>query len=296
LLQQATPIIDPISTRRSKIDPVTDTIFLKLGGSVITDKTRRYSARLESLERLAREIHSVLVSKRDLHLVIGHGSGSFGHFAVKESLAPYPYPPPESADPRGLLDYWRGFAEVWYRASQLNRYVVDALHAAEIPLIAFAPSAMAMADSGKIKSWDTTSIKKALECGLVPVIYGDIAFDAIKGGTILSTETLMFHLAQQLHPKTILLAGLEAAVWADFPARQQRIEKITANGFNALSARIGGSRGTDVTGGMRSKVEEMLRLVRQIPDLTVQIFSGEEAGNVEDALKGRILGTLITSD
>ena len=51
--------------------------------------------------------------------------------------------------------------------------------------------------------------------------------------------------------------------------------------------------GVDVTGGMKSKVEEMLSLVEQIPNLDVQIFSGEEAGNVKRALIGELLGTLI---
>ena len=51
-----------------------------------------------------------------------------------------------------------------------------------------------------------------------------------------------------------------------------------------------------MTGGMRSKVEEMLVLVRQIAGVSVQIFSGEEAGNVERALEGEQLGTLIERD
>ena len=49
----------------------------------------------------------------------------------------------------------------------------------------------------------------------------------------------------------------------------------------------------DVTGGMKSKVEEMLSLVEQIPNLNVQIFSGEETGNVKRTLTGELLGTLI---
>jgi isopentenyl phosphate kinase len=275
---------------------VTDTIFLKLGGSVITDKTIPYSARLDSLERLAGEIRDALAAEPGLRLVIGHGSGSFGHYAVKESLAPHPYPPPAGAGPEAERLFWHGFAEVWYRASQLDRHVVDALHGAGIPVVAFAPSAAARAASGAISSWDTAPIRNALRVGLVPVIHGDIAFDPVNGGTILSTEMLMFRLAHELRPNRILLAGLEAAVWADFPARQQRIEKITPASFAALAGGIGGSHGTDVTGGMRSKVQEMVQLVQEVPDLSVQIFSGEEAGNVEAALKGRLLGTLITSD
>src|SRR5512143_3863135 len=186
-----------------------------------------YSPRLDSLDRLGPEIYSALVNRPSMQLVIGHGSGSFGHYAVKESLAPHPYPPPAGSAPEAARDFWHGFAEVWYRASQLNRYVVEALHNAGVPVISFAPSAMATAENGAIKTWDVAPIRKALQSGLVPVIYGDIAFDAVKGGTILSTEMLMFRLAHELRPAAILLAGLEAAVWADFPARERRLERIT---------------------------------------------------------------------
>ncbi len=282
--------------RQCTIGLVTDIIFLKLGGSLITDKTKPYLPRLDSLERLAREIQGVRTRLPDLRLVIGHGSGSFGHQAAREAWEPHPYLPAADHRSVGMAAFWRGFEEVWYRASQLNRFVAEALHDVGIPVVSFPPSAMARAEAGNIREWDTEPIEAALDCGLVPLTYGDIVFDAAKGGTILSTEMLMFWLAKRLHPRTILLAGLEGAVWADFPSRQQRVEKITASTFDALSGRIGGSHGTDVTGGMRSKVEEMLGLVQQIPGISVQIFSGEEAGNVARALEGAHLGTLIESD
>jgi isopentenyl phosphate kinase len=248
---------------------------------------------MDSLQRLSNEIASALRANPALRLIIGHGSGSFGHYAVKEALAPHRYPPP---DEKGAEDYWHGVAEVWYRASQLNRYVVEALHAAGIPVISFPASATASAENGKIQTWHLEQFDTALRSGLVPVIYGDIAFDSIRGSTILSTEILLFKLAHWLRPRSVLLAGLEAAVWADFPAREQRVEKITAAGYDAISGQVGGSHGTDVTGGMRSKVEEMLELVHQLPTLTVQIFSGKEPGNLERALRGEVLGTLIASD
>jgi isopentenyl phosphate kinase len=278
------------------MEAVSKIIFLKLGGSLITDKSMPYTPRLDRLARLAGEIRSALSRNPGMQLLVGHGSGSFGHYAVKESLARYPFPPPSSAVASGLENYWRGFAEVWYRASQLNRYVVEALHTAGIPAVSFPPSALVRAENGVIESWDITLLNVALQSGLVPVVYGDIAFDSVKGGTILSTEMLMFYLAQRLHPWSILLAGIEAAVWADFPLRQRRVERVTAAGYNSLSGRIGGSQSTDVTGGMRSKVEEMLELVHQIQGVTVQIFSGEEPGNLEKALDGELLGTLIASD
>jgi isopentenyl phosphate kinase len=135
----------------------------------------------------------------------------------------------------------------------------------------------------------------ALAAGIVPVIYGDVTFDEVRGGTILSTEDLFSHLARALNPERILLAGLEAAVWEDFPARTRRINTITPQTFNEISAGVGKANGADVTGGMEDKVTQMLSLVQQIPDLKVQIFSGVEPGSISRALSGETLGTWITA-
>ncbi len=262
-------------------------IFLKLGGSLITDKTQPYTVRRDKLSELAREIKSARARTPGLRLVIGHGSGSFGHYAVTEH-----YPNLEIREKKD----WLGFNEVWYRASQLNRYVVEAFHDAGVPAMAIQPSAAVISKNGVIRNWELAPLVSALNAGIVPMIYGDMTFDITKGGTVLSTEALMFYLAQQIRPQRILLAGLEAAVWADFPARRQRVEKVTPGNYDAVAGKVGGSHGTDVTGGMKSKVEEMLRLVQTIPQMTVQIFSGEESGNVERVLNGAVLGTLIARD
>jgi isopentenyl phosphate kinase len=60
------------------------TIFLKLGGSLITDKTRVEHARKPIIRRLAREIKAAREARPDLQIVLGHGSGSFGHVAAKK--------------------------------------------------------------------------------------------------------------------------------------------------------------------------------------------------------------------
>jgi isopentenyl phosphate kinase len=272
-------------------------VFLKLGGSLITDKTQPYTARLDKLDHAAAEIKSVLNKTSDLKLILGHGSGSFGHFAVQEQSIELQLPP---FSQKGKNDqdksYWKGFSEVWFRASQLNRIVIEALRRASIKAISIPPSATVSTEDGNIKQWDLSTLHSAFKADLVPVIYGDIVFDDVRGGVVLSTEDLLFYLAHQFHIKSVLLAGLEAAVWADFPTRQRAVEKITPSTFNSVSGKIGASHGVDVTGGMRSKVEEMLRLVEQIPDLTVQIFSGEETGNIEKVLSGEQLGTLIHGD
>jgi isopentenyl phosphate kinase len=129
--------------------------------------------------------------------------------------------------------------------------------------------------------------------GLLPVIHGDVIFDEILGGTILSTEDLFEHLAHKLHPQRILLAGMEAGVWADFPARTQLLDEITPARFLQQAPGLAGTAGTDVTGGMHTKVTGMLALLEQIPDLEILIFSGEQSGNLRRALGGENLGTRL---
>jgi isopentenyl phosphate kinase len=90
-----------------------------------------------------------------------------------------------------------------------------------------------------------------------------------------------------------LLAGLEEAVWADFPARKHMVRKVTRVSFNKIRKSTGKATGADVTGGMESKVRQMLELVEAVPGLKIQIFSGETPGNLQRALLGEHLGTLI---
>lgn len=263
-------------------------ILLKLGGSLITDKTVAYTPRLDVLDQLATELAAALWGNPGLHLVLGHGSGSFGHTAAKE------YGTRGGLKPDGAPgEYWRGFAEVWYQAKQLNQFVMEALHKAGVPALTISPVSAVIASDGKLSAWDLTPLNMALAAGLVPVVHGDVIFDKTRGGTIFSTEDLFEHIARELSPQSILLAGLEGAVWADYPARQIRVETISPTSLAEIKRSIGASHGADVTGGMESKVQQMLDLAQQIPGLTAQIFSGEQPSNLKRALAGENLGTLI---
>jgi isopentenyl phosphate kinase len=275
-------------------------VFLKLGGSLITDKTQPYTPRLDVIEDVALQISKAFQSHTDLRLVLGHGSGSFGHVAASEyrtrdGFRPLSSPPTQQVRDQTEENYWKGFAEVWYQASALNRFVMEALHKTRVPAIALAPSANVIASDGQVSTWEMAPIRRALESGLVPVIYGDVTFDEVRGGTILSTEDLFSYLTQALNPTRILLAGIEEAVWSDFPTRSRKIESITPQTFSQISAGIGKAAGADVTGGMEAKVTQMLDLVQIHPDLKIQIFSGKEPGNIERALQGESLGTWISA-
>lgn len=260
-------------------------IFLKLGGSLITDKDIPYTPRIDKLKDLAAEIKAALDSNPGMKLILGHGSGSFGHTAAKKH---------GTRNGVQSAGQWYGFAEVKYQAAELTRHVIQALMEAGLPAISLHPSSSMVSQRRKVTAHNVLTMRKALEAGLLPVVHGDVAFDEALGGTILSTEDVFTFLMEHFPTTRILLAGIEAGVWADFPARTQLVKQIRRGDYENMRAGIGGSASTDVTGGMKAKVEEMLELVRSHPGLSVQIFSAEQKGLLTRALNGENVGTLLT--
>lgn len=259
-------------------------VFLKLGGSLITEKDRPRTARMDTIDRLAQEIAAALREAPELNLLLGHGAGSFGHVPASKYATRQGVSTPEG---------WRGFTEVWWDASALNRTVVESLRRIGLPALSLPPSASVIARDGKVESWDLTPLKLALRAGLLPVVFGDVVFDLRRGGTILSTEDLFSHLARHLKPVRILLAGREPGVWADYPHCTQLIEEITPANYPEVAEALHGSAAIDVTGGMASKVRQSLDLVQDLDSLEVSIFSGEVQELVKRTLLGERSGTTI---
>lgn len=240
--------------------------FLKLGGSLLTDKTKREALRGDVLARLAAEIAASRRADPDLRLVLGHGSGSFGHTAAADHGT--------RSGVRGA-EQWRGFAEVSDAAARLNRAVIAALLDAGVPAVGLPPSASAVVEDGVIRELAVAPIQAALAAGLLPVVFGDVAFDTMRGGTIVSTEEVLDYLALTMRPARLLLAGETPGV---LDAAGQVVGRISPANYEALRPALGGSRGADVTGGMATKVAAMLELAEKVPGLVIHIFSGLEPG------------------
>lgn len=256
-------------------------VFLKLGGSLITDKTQAEVVQTAVLQRAAAEIARARCDAPELRLVLGHGSGSFGHVAARRHGT--------RAGVQGEAG-WLGFAEVADAAARLNRQVVTALLAAQVPAWSLQPSASARSRAGALTDWPTALLEAALARGLLPLVYGDTVLDEVRGGTIASTEELFAWLATRLRPVRIVLAGTVDGVYdrdplAD-PAAVQWPE-LTPADLPRLRASLGGSHGVDVTGGMLSKVTEMCDLVSRQPETEVRLVSGLRT----DALYHALLGT-----
>jgi len=259
--------------------------FLKLGGSLITDKTRAYTARRDGLARLAGEVRQALDAAPDLRLLIGHGAGSFGHWAAR------PYGTRQGVRTPAQ---WRGYTEVAAAAARLNRIVADAFLEAGVPVLSVQPSASARCHDGTLEYLDTHPMHTALTRGLVPLVYGDVALDEVRGGTIVSTEDIFLYLAGELRPARILLLGEVDGV---LDSGGVVIPYITPSDLPALREMLAGSAGVDVTGGMADKVARMVELVQRYPEACVHILSGTEPGLLTRMLldAGLRVGTRITT-
>jgi isopentenyl phosphate kinase len=253
-------------------------VFVKLGGSVITDKNRPETDRPEVIARLANEVAGALARRPDLRLVLGHGSGSFGHFVAQLH-----------GTRQGVRTrtQWQGFAEVATVAAVLNRIVTEQFLEAGVPTWSLQPSASAWCQAGDLVSLATRPIAYALEQGLVPLIYGDVALDELQGGTIVSTEQIFVYLARRFRPDRLVLVSAVDGVFDGDPLRDpsaRHIPEITETNWAGVRAALGGSHATDVTGGMRTKVEDVVNLVRELPGLTGHLISGERQGALESVL------------
>jgi isopentenyl phosphate kinase len=175
---------------------------------------------------------------------------------------------------------------------------MKALRQAGVPAIKFQPSASTRTRGEQLMYFETFPIKEVLQHGLVPVVYGDVSVDASQGMSIVSTEKLFDNLARELAPDRIILAGQVAGVYDSDPISNpaaELIDTIDSANWAQVEARLSGSHGVDVTGGMFTKVREMYQLTLAMPPMQAMIMSAEEPGNLESVLKGQMIdfGTLI---
>jgi isopentenyl phosphate kinase len=255
-------------------------VLLKLGGSLITDKTRPGVARHAAIRRLARELAAVTRNPRGPRLLVGHGSGSYGHPAAADGGLT------AGADATHSLD---AIARTQRRAAELHRIVADALEDAGARPFSLAPSSFLVATNGRIVS-RFDPVFEALDRGLLPVVYGDVVLDRKNGATIVSTEALFLMLAKEAIARKRTIAR---AIWlGETDGVGDRdgatIARLSATSAPRLARRISGASGVDVTGGMALRLRAAASLAKTgVPSA---IVDGRRRGAIARAIAGHPSG------
>ena len=219
---------------------MSDLTFVKLGGSVITDKSADCAIDRERLASVAQAIACAHTER----ILIVHGAGSCGHPEAKRYRL----------DVGATAGQTEGIAITHRVVSGLNEEVVRALRECGVPAIGVHPFHAGLAENGRLVAFESRHIKKMLDLGMVPVIHGDVVMDLSRGACIVSGDQLVRYLAVPLQCSRVGLA-------TDVPGvldGGRVVPEITQKTVPALQ--IGNSLHTDVTGGMRGKLNELLEL------------------------------------
>jgi len=272
-----------------------DIILVKLGGSVITDKNQPFTEDINTIRRLAKEIHEARQEKK-FKLIVGHGGGSYPHT-----------PASEFKTHEGIIDQrsYEGIVKVQDAASRLNRIIVRELLNTRENAMSIQLSSCSISENGKIKEMFLEPIKKLLDFNMVPVPYGDVGLDIKKGCCITSTERIFDYLARNLTKigekyriSRIIMCARIGGVFTDNPdvnSYAELIKEITPKNIKEIKSSLKGSFGIDVTGGMLHKVEMLLELAKL--GIESEVINAKEPGLLKGALLGeRGLGTTIKKD
>lgn len=261
-------------------------VFLKLGGSAITDKTQPATPKPDVIREIARTIFSAREKNPALKILLGHGSGSFGHFTAKK----FGFGRGDVVSPDKR---WRAYAETGASAARLNRLVTDIFLDENVPVVSLQPSASARTRDGELIHLDVENIRTALDHNLIPLVFGDVAFDETRGMAIASTDAQFAYLAQILRPSRIVYTTAVNGIYTADPNKHpdaQLIREITPASFQELRAHVGEAHGYDVTGGMLDKLARSVALVEKFPQLDIYILAAD-AAHIVPALTASDLST-----
>lgn len=259
-------------------------VLVKLGGSLITDKRRPETARRQIIERLAAELAASPPNDGE-KLLLGHGSGSFGHQAAAEHRLVSGLRSPDQLAGVGITQA---------AAARLHRMVLDALLAAGAAPFSLAPSSCLVTHHGRPRHLALDPLLGALAAGLLPVTYGDVVMDRAQGAAIASTETVLTAMARRLVQRgwrvsRVLWLGETPGL---FDIKGRIVPRLDAATLDRAIRKVSGAAGVDVTGGMRHRLETARALARLgIPSL---LFDGREPGALARALAGEeVEGTRV---
>jgi isopentenyl phosphate kinase len=221
--------------------------LIKLGGSVITEKSSVATFRSNVMDDLADQLAR---SRKDF--IIVHGAGSFGHVLAKKYNLNSGL-----TDDKQLLGYTKTQALV----QTLNTHVLTSLHEHSINAISIPPHAMLQLMDHEIDEFNMDFFYHYLKKGFVPITYGDVVLDSHIGFSICSGDLLMLALAKEFQPEKVIFVIDEEGIYDKNPKRHddaRLIESIKGDELDSLKTSLDSH--ADVTKGMAGKLQTIKKI------------------------------------
>src|ERR687889_2251715 len=214
--------------------------LIKLGGSVVTFKEKPLTANFEAINNIVRAI-----ARLNIPLIVVHGGGSFGHYwSVKYDM----HTKPDDYDPYGI-------SMVHESMICLNQIIVNSMIKERLNAYAVMPSNLMSSHRPLTRKID--ELLDIAENGIIPVTFGDIIHINRRKYSILSGDVIMTILSQTLHPSKVIFALNVDGIYKNIKTKET-IKEIKNSSRSIDLSRVQ----ADVTGGMRRKVTEALKIAR----------------------------------
>jgi isopentenyl phosphate kinase len=253
--------------------------IIKLGGSVITDKTSYKEIRKDNLSKICKQ----LLNSTKPYIII-HGAGSFGHIiAEKHSIN-------DGFKNENQLD---GLTRIRQDMTSLTQEVVSCLIEKNIKAISFQTSAFAFMKNTE-SSYFLDPIERSLSLGMCPVLSGDVLFTEEGGFTIHSGDSLISHLVKHFNvDQVIFLTDVDGLFEkSDDEEMGKLVRKLDFEEFKGFKADELRSEVIDVTGSMKGKVDEISTLLSDVEK--VVILNGLHPERLGSVLKNEeVISTVI---
>jgi isopentenyl phosphate kinase len=255
-------------------------MLVKLGGSVITNKTGLRDFQADRTKRLALEI-----SRSGERVILVHGAGSFGHVLAHRYSLQKGFESDEQIN---------GMGTVMSDVRDLNLRVMREFESVGVPCASIPPSAVGELDNGRLVEFPTEKFESFLELRIMPVTFGDVCLDRSKGFGICSGDQLMEWLSMTFRPqRTIFCADVDGVYTCD-PNVDPDARLLAEIDENTLSELPRTERCLDVTGSIYGKIESMLTIASHSGECLV--INGMVPGRLESALRGEeVLGSSVIS-
>jgi isopentenyl phosphate kinase len=247
-------------------------VVVKLGGSAITDKSKTSTPRLEVIHNAISEIASY-----SDQLVLLHGGGSFAHpFVSKAALR------------NGFKNKSQlaSVSEIELNLDQLTRIIGVGLLLRHRPFVPLAPMSFLALRGGNVSKSFLSPVISALRLGLIPLIHGDVAFDELRGCGIVSADRIASLIGEKIGISRVLFGCDVDGIYDGNPKTSSKANLIAEVDRSNYSQVLRGLKqsGGDVTGGMRGKALEALRLAKHGVESCV--FNLTKPGNLRSMLSG----------